>query len=184
MTFFTFTPFQGAQKENSTDDILAAATFPNRVGLDVLRLLRASVPGLYDKVQVLGSELLQCELEICQTLPRPFFMFEALTYQRVVAERLGLLLSQSWNLPNYRRYAVYIVHVPSAIHLAKLRVEICVVQRFSDLTGDVPWTSEMISFAFSLQSAMLFLQNNFADNWERSEPGHFWKKKKLLRSLR
>ena len=93
MNFSIFALLQGAQKEQLTDELLAAATFPNAMHLDVLKLLRALVPRLYDESSIIWAGTFAVRAGNGQELLPLFFMFE-----RMVAERLGLLLTQSWKL--------------------------------------------------------------------------------------
>ena len=171
--FFLFVLFQGGQKEHLTDEVLAAATFPNTVRLDVLRLLRTLAPGLYDDRSGTWVGTFAARAGNGQELPPLYFMFEALTFQRMVAERLGLLLAQTWNL----RTAQPVDFLPFTLHVclpqatwSNCAQRLARFRRLQIFPGDVPWTSDMINFAFSLRSALHFLLFNFTFNWESNEP--------------
>ena len=167
--FFIFVLFQGGQKENLTEEVLAAATFPNSVRLDVVRLLRTLTPGLYDE----GSGTWIGTFAARGGPPSLYFMFEALVFPRLIAERLGRVLSQSWGMQltaaeDFLPFTLYMALPQSTWSTCMQRL--ARFRRLQFFPSDVPWTSQMINFAFSLRSALLFLLFNFTFDWDRNEP--------------
>ncbi len=167
---FVYVLFQGAQKENLTEQILAGATIPGNFRLNTRALLRHVFPGLFDEASGNWVGTFAVRAGNGQELPPLYFMFEATVFGRLVVERLGLLISQNLRLPipqmveAFMPFTLYMC-LPSSTWTRCMR-RLARLGRLQVFQEDVPWTSGMINFTFSLRSSLLFLLYNFTFAFE------------------